>query len=649
MLRHTAVVLLWELAVGLALLGCGWTVLRLLRLPERSVAAAGITGVAAFLFLGGLANGAHLLGATPMYVFVACGLACLLAMLPHLLSRRPFTSTPMPSRPSLPGWLPLALGCALLGALLVGNLTSRVWNTDDLDGYLPIAIKTAQTGSLQPDPFSERRLTTGLGGGSILDALMLAPRDLRTLHFIDGVFGLFLFAAATWAVSRRWGLSPVGAGVLLCLVPLLPMLQINLTIVYLSAGGFLVLALLLSETQTLGSELLVALIAAGVCCTKSTNIPYTVLLLSCMLLVRRAFDRTAPLARPLAVITICAVLFLAPLSLAQHRTEGTFLYPLLGRGFHESAYGVLPSPAQLGTRAFVITTAAPVSCLLFLATLFTWRATRAVSPSRRGVALGFLLATALTPPIIAFSTGGEAFDRYTAPFVVPATLLFFVVLGLSVRRASAASPAVRLAGMALAFSFLVYLAGFIGWDEDWYHPTVVALTNRTSHRPPLRDYERLVPSSQWQSWSAQMAQAEAALPPGASVLEVLRSPAQLNFRRNNIYIMDHPGMAGPAAVPLDGGPGALGAYLQRQGVPFVLFDYASYPDPASGWPDFKAKPSNLPGLSFFLRHPNKAHSLQTWGRMENAVSSETYLNLFKLSRTKPHLYDDGAVVVFRLN
>ncbi len=643
----TPVLVAWDLAVGLALLGLGWLVLRLAGVRERSVAAAGIVGTAAFLVFSSVANRLHLLGARTMYATVTVGLLCLVLSLPSLRAhlRQAADTAPYPRG----RWLPLPLACGLLGSLLFANLLSPIWNTDDLEGYIPIAVKAAQAGALQPDPYSERRLTTGLGGGATLDALMLAPGDLRALHFIDGVFGLFLFAAATWTVARRWGLAPFGAGLLLCLLPFLPMLQINLTIVYLSAASFLVLALLLSEDSSVAQEVLVSLVAAGVCCTKSTNVPFAVLLLGSMLGLRRLLDRTAPLLRPVVLITLLTVLFLTLFSLAQRAAEGTYLYPLLGRGFHESAYGHLPSPAQLGSPAFVLTVATPLTLLLLGGCLYAWSSTSVWRATQRSAALGFLLATVLAVPIIAYSTGGETMDRYTAPFVVPATLVFFAVLVLRLQAPEPVPARTRLTGLALGSLFLLYFVGFIGWNEHWYQPVLLPLTAYGAHPPELRVYQKLLGPDTLRSSSARLAAAQAAVPPGAVAIEFLPQPGELNFRRNTIYLCDWPGMAGPAPVPLGEGPEALRAYLQRQGIQFVLFEYGRYSDPVSNLPAFLAKPRDLPSFRYLALHPNKAHSRYTWARMQAAVASDVWANLFQLSHTLPHLYDDGDIAVFSLN
>ncbi len=69
---------------------------------------------------------------------------------------------------------------------------------------------------------------------------------------------------------------------------------------------------------------------------------------------------------------------------------------------------------------------------------------------------------------------------------------------------------------------------------------------------------------------------QAAVPPGQLILARLDAPFLLDFRRNPIWVMDHPGQIGPPpGIPDEAAVPAWRAYLGRLDVPFVAYAYAN--------------------------------------------------------------------------
>ena len=60
-------------------------------------------------------------------------------------------------------------------------------------------------------------------------------------------------------------------------------------------------------------------------------------------------------------------------------------------------------------------------------------------------------------------------------------------------------------------------------------------------------------------------------PPGERLLAVVSWPSLLDFKRNQIWIMDWPGMMGPAGMPLGGDAEAWDAYLTKASVRYVVY------------------------------------------------------------------------------
>ena len=70
-----------------------------------------------------------------------------------------------------------------------------------------------------------------------------------------------------------------------------------------------------------------------------------------------------------------------------------------------------------------------------------------------------------------------------------------------------------------------------------------------------------------------MPEYQRAIPEGARFLALVPWPSQLDFRRNDVSVMDWPGMIGPPGMPaLDDVPGWQ-IYLRRAGFGYVAYSY----------------------------------------------------------------------------
>ena len=90
--------------------------------------------------------------------------------------------------------LPLVAFFSLIWAYLicVSNINFNLH--DDFHAYLFFPMKLLQMGSLGGDPFSERRLISGLAGNSLILMIGLVQMKWYFLHAIDWGLGILLFA-----------------------------------------------------------------------------------------------------------------------------------------------------------------------------------------------------------------------------------------------------------------------------------------------------------------------------------------------------------------------------------------------------------------------------------------------------------------------
>lgn len=63
---------------------------------------------------------------------------------------------------------------------------------DDYHGYFVFPNKMLQMGSMGPDPFSERRLVSSLGGQTFLDTFILSTLSYKNLNLLDSGCGLII-------------------------------------------------------------------------------------------------------------------------------------------------------------------------------------------------------------------------------------------------------------------------------------------------------------------------------------------------------------------------------------------------------------------------------------------------------------------------
>ena len=648
---HNTVLALWGGAVAASFFGWGAALLRILRYPIKSLAVCGSLGVATYLTLGGWLNLSQLISRPVIVALVVTGvILTLLLRLPSQVCKE-FGAAKKELTP--PAAILLSVAILLLVAMALGALKPLSWNPDDLHAYMVFPAKALQNHSLQTDPFSERRIAGGLGGAFFLDAIMLVPNDFRALEFIDGSFGLLLYALSLWSVGRLWKVPGAVVAIGLLAIPIATLMQVNLTLVYLSAAGFLAILIVSGESQCGGKfsirgATLIGLVAGGLCTTKTSNlvflIPFTLVAAGLKVSVERR--RIIPSTALCFVIAASVIL---PWSLAQKRTEGTYLYPLLGKGFHSSAYGLLPAPAAVSSPANTIFIMLPIFLITMGLAVTVWKLTSESPDCGCNPLRAYAVAAAIAVPGVSWGTGGEGADRFTAPFVMPlllltAMLLTFPQTSLSLRHFR------WFGGVVVALGFF-YVAGLLGVHLRWFHQEKRVIY-QVANRLPKRDvdFQFRVTPEQLEEERQRDLRVQSKIPLGAKAIEIMQFPYGFDFRRNTVFVCDFCGMAGlPPGMPLNTGYEGLRKYLIENDISYVIFDRrrlgysASYP-----WAEFIAHPELRLSPRQLLFHFHLAHTLQPWGRMELSVAFHVGDQMYDLASSSPIVYDDGTVIAARI-
>ena len=512
-------------------------------------------------------------------------------------------------------------------------LSNAAWwhfsNSDDAEGYLVMPLRILQTGSSGLDPFLFRRVEAGLGGNNYLYALPLSIFDFPAAHSAD--FGLGSLLIALLAGSHASAVAPRNTGVLAASLALALAVVVFAPVINL-APDLPAIALIYAAIRQarrlsrepairLGDHVLFGLLIFALVCLRISYLvaafAVAASLYLAMLWTRR--DKQVVLAA-LAAFVVVAV-FAVPWMLVLQRIAGTPLYPLLGFGTmtHAEVAG-FTAPAILVKNVGRILFCYPLVALGLWAVLRTRPATQSES---------FLCI--LTPLLLLLSVIAQTkytiFGwRYGYVAVVPLPLFLFIEL--------LGAPLPRRQYRTLLPACLALFAIALVHNESW-HPDTVAFGQLFvwAAGRPYNPYAQTDATAAREKLRAALQAMQNAVPPGRLLLVRLEDPFLLDFRRNPIWVMDHPGLCGPPpGVPHSATAAAWAPYLRSAGVEYVAYDYANQAgEPAQ----LDAAFMRANGASYFQAHISAAAA---------AVQSV----LLELRQSTPPIYDDGTRYVIPL-
>jgi hypothetical protein len=581
----------WGVCVLLALMGWG-------RLALRAAGATGIVawleaaawGIAISSLVGGLMNLLAWCGRAGVITFVLLGLLLFLADATlHLPRARAWWRT-WPGRRDVAWIFVAALVAALLTLRFLSSLSAgfnpkfegvRLNPHDDMHSYLVSVERLLQTGTLGHDPFNSRMMMSALGTQHFLNALVLAGAREERLHLLEGGIALAALCMSAAALGLRLGLRRVPATALM-LVPL--MIQfgyINLSATVTAAAAVMVLVSWgLSDIRPGGPALLRWSVLLGFLLAAACSLKGTVLFVSCVfafavVLLRALGGRRPTLIAAGALALAVAAACLLPWMLWQHASSGTWLYPLLGRGYHAAVFGLtpfpkLPSLPAAAANALRVGLVLPIVLLAAALVAAALPRPRRLLPSYAWAGLvAYLAAWTCSWPVMAQATQVVDLPRYLAASAAVGCTLALAAgwrIAAAVVAERPAHPA-RFAGPAAFAAFAVLTAG--EWAMLYFVMLPADLARATSNQHPIRGAAGAI--------AARLRDMQNAVPPGEKLLVYLAEPAFLDFRRNPIYVVDWPGEASPPpGMPVYSGGPAVADYLRHLGIRYVAYDYARH-------------------------------------------------------------------------
>ncbi len=628
-LGHFFGAILWSVLILLSIAGYGSLLLRFAGIRRSALATAATAGFGVVLLLGGLLNVLGLIAVPVLFGALAIGLvAGALGWLRRgsaMDEASPVTST------AGTGWLAKALliSFALLFALRLGASVHTPYYqiSDDYNFYLASPVKMLETHHFAPDPFSERRIMSSLGGNNFLEVLVLAALPIEDVQMADRAVGLLLLALLAFRLSRQFSLTRTQTATMATLFLLMPQLQFNLTFVILPAALFLGMVSIAADTGALAERrwlqaLLLGLTAGAIGTIKSTYIVHGVIFFVVFALLEGRRRGLLVGLGSIALAGVGCLLVMGPWMIANHQASATWFYPSLGQGYHYSRYKLYPPPGNYDLR-IVMKKVLPFNAPMVVIALAIWIWGRRDAGSRAAMTLA--IAAAVASILVGVATGGDSVRRYNYPCILPAILLTYAVFA---SRANLAPPQPegrrwRLAEIASA-AFVVLVAVYVGlntftYEYGWYLRSFHAsLTNFRITSPAVRE---------------EYVAFQAAIPTDSAVLETVAYAFLLDFRKHHIYMADVPGGASlPPGWPARKPGEALANYLQSNGIRYLAFSYndgIELTDEAA---------------AYTMHDP---HATQ-WIHSENALQLDAHHQYEELAQTRRHLFDDGKIFVLDL-
>jgi hypothetical protein len=628
----------WGILILLSLIGWG-CVLNWLLFPKEETdwGQRAAWGVALSVVVGGVLNLLSSISRVTVLVYLGAGMAAwLIDSLFRRHGRFPSTSQRMSNLRSSKALLVVGAVVVLLTVIQYAGSVSvarydfpsgpagpvRFNQADDFQAYFVFPEKMLQLGSMGRDPYSDRRLEASLGGQAFLDTFVLSVLSVQNLHILDPGLGVLVILGLLWGNFKERGTSLGWSLTLLLAFLWIEPPTVNVASLYTGTAMFLSLCRTLAWKALPGSRVfsrivIIALSGAAICSLKSNFIPGCGVLLACSFVcyvIAQNFKRSA--IAELAITAVLMIAFMLPWMISMYQSSGTLLYPLLGKGYHQSAHkDSLCAYCWLTfSRAFQLLSkhvTDEFSVALGVLGIF-YLASRRRPISGREAVLSLLVAAAFGHVVITLATG-EAMSRYSYPFLLAGILVLIT---------EAVSPAERgeqgrweTSRPLVAVGVAVFLVG-ASWSASRTMYAECLLSARQGLRgvslvskPELAAYETLQQS----------------IPPGEALLAKLDKPFLLDFKRNTIFAVDWAAVSPPPGMPFSKGSEPLARYLDSQSIRYVAYSYG-------GETERRKLPTYFPWMEIQLRY-----------------SYDFEDNMEGLGKTRKRIYDDGNSFVLDLS
>ncbi|MGC9199599.1 MAG: hypothetical protein ACP5E5_11790 [Acidobacteriaceae bacterium] len=641
-LLHLLLALCWVSIVFLSISGLGSLLLWGSGLRRPALPLAAVAGFGVAIFLGGCMNLRQAISYPGRLSLIAMGLLSLALTRPRIL--RYSTGSGLASKATLDLAISprsrsaarLILGLAALVFVIRFAATVHTpyyQHDDDYNFYLAAPVKMDALHQYAPDPFSERRVMSSLGGNYFLQSLVLTELPLEDVQMADRAFGLLLLACVAGELGAVFGLYPLQQALLVLFLLITPQLQFNLTFVDLPFALFVGLVYLAADLHAFAAHprlqaVLLGITASAISTLKSTYLPHGVLFLLCIALLHAHYRGLRVGLNTLLLEALGCLAVLIPWMIASHSASGTWFYPILGKGYQYSTYGLFPPPSAGHTVkivAKVMIFNLPLAAVLLLEWFWCKR------DERTRVLVALTVAALSASVLVGLATGGDSVRRYNYPAILAAILLLYPAAAAKANLApSLRSLSLKWASAAICVCLAMYV-GFNSWTHE-YAMTLKCL--RTS----LADYH-IEPESTvlaYQAMERAIPTTPRNAPAGQSdgTIATVDFPFLFDFRSYPIAIADIPGAASlPPGWPSRSSGDVLASYLLSHHLRYLALTFDS---------------STLSNVSLREQEELADPNTTQWIRSEAQIRLAGYRQFEQLIHSRRHIFDQGNLVVLDL-
>jgi len=454
---------------------------------------------------------------------------------------------------------------------------------DDFHAYLVLPSKILSMGGMGADPFMQRRIEGSLGASSFLQATILALADPFSLNILEhGVSLILLLLMLIEGCTRR----PLLLGGILLISFLTPYTNISSVL----SGSVLFYALFylmgeLDETK-FGSRLriiLFALIGSTLVALKSNFIPTVALSLLAYYgykIVKKKYTW-----QEFVGVAGLSLLLLLPWMMDMYRSCGTFLYPLLGKGYHGSVYGTVLTPSYglslkdsiLKALGIVKSRYFDINLILFL---FYYGMVRFYKERINPTVL-CIYAACLLSAVVLYGWIIPGTDRYIFSGLF-ASSIFLIQQSLHVLKNKPCLTTVQvkmvyaLAGLMIVLLFKPVMENLSTTVRIFQQPYQNDALSPKSDQSAETSFSRtvyLTPNTAL-AFQEKIHAMQEAIPRHVNILAYLSYPFLMDFKRNTVFVMDIPGSSSlPPGLPLDSDE-KFSQYLRSKNIRYIAYSYS---------------------------------------------------------------------------
>ncbi|MBW8015192.1 MAG: hypothetical protein FVQ82_03325 [Planctomycetes bacterium] len=529
----------------------------------------------------------------------------------------------------------LIKGVMVVLFLLFFNYTYSIYaynfnGHDDYHAYLVHPMKMIQSHTLGADPFNDRQMLSSFGGMSFLQTLIVSVFPIEFINSMDRGIGVLLVVVLLASYKEK--LSSLSSRLFLIAIFLTMPLSVY---VVNTAGVILPIALflslfrlidgpLLTSGKHLKNAIIVALTASAICALKSDTIPFAAIFVCAGYLLRtiRSGKFQTGIFVELCLVGFFVIIMLSPWMVSMYKSCGTAFYPILGKGYHASAYGTFSfhSDPWSVKKIFWFTMRLVSSTYVF--TFLVLAGFCLYLSRKKAFAQPLLLSVIITVisgiVLLTYASGYMVF-RHSLAFL---TMAIIVLLAELTR--SALCKETRLLDRNCIMLFIA--AGlFLSVTGNGCYSVTASLSSRAIS---LLSGTRAAGPDEKKRYR----QAQNAVPESEVILARLQKPFLLDFQRNTVYVSDWPGdISLPPGLPLGIQPQAVADYFTLNSIRYIAYSYA-----------------NEAGFSKKTFGHRLQRPAESWINVTAKKTFDFQDNLAELMKTRKLIYDDGDICIIDL-